>query len=353
MSVQIAAFNVVVRRSTVREKYPGGVEQYALDCPNLTYCHDDHLTRIGFMTLDDAASFAYKLQQIHRLEPDEIAIVDQIDGLLAPRGWLEYAQHPDGLAICWLKGTDPGDLAIPEGWDPTWDRTIVPVRTGPQNQGDGLELLRREDGIDVYCDTATGDLRYIGRVTSGIDLEELQRRYEQLYTQGCNLVEPFFQLVDRPPKQISLTDKEDILRGIDCLMQALEIKPSSWRAMWVIGKAHQALGDNDKAMHWFEEACRFDHRNTEVFREAFVQCLKLGLGEKAERYALSALELAPNDAGLLSNYALGLLLNNKPQEAKAVAEKACAKDPDDPINLRVMRLIDVVLGAEPGCPGPL
>lgn len=352
MSVQIAAFNVVVKRNTVQEKYPGGVEQYALDCPNWTYCHDNHLSRIGFMALDDAEGFAYKLQQIHGIEPSEIAIVDQFEGLLAPRDWLEYAQHQDGLAHCWLKGTDPGNLVVPEGWDPDWARSIIPHRTSPENQVEGLELLGHEGGMDMYRDTATGDMRYVGRVRPGIGFEEVQRRYEHLYRQGCNLVEPFLQFIDRPPKQISPTDKEDIVRGIDHLLEALEIMPNSWRAMWVIGKAHQALEDNENALHWFEEACRFDHCHTEVFREAFVQCVKLDLREEAERYALSALELEPNDAGLLSNYALGLLLNGKPAQAKAAAEKAYATDPIHPVNLRVMKLIDLVLGGGTRMPWP-
>lgn len=346
MSVLIVAFNVVVKLITVEEKYPGGAKQYAADCPNLTYCQDEHLTRIGFMSLDDAEAFAYKLRQTHKFATEDIAFVDHGTGILAPRDWLEYSPQQDGAPACWLKGIEPGQLVVPKGWKEEWTRDLAKVCSAPVNDLDGLEFLRHEDGIDVYRDKVTGQLRYVGRVDSGIAPEEILRRYEQ----GCNLIKPFSHLTDQPRNEISPTDKQDILRGIDYLRQAIAIKEDSWRAMWVIGKAYEALDDNENALDWFEQACRFDHNNSSVFREAFVQCFKLGLGEKAEHYALSALELQPNDPELMGNYAIGLLLNHKPQQAKTIAQKACESNPEDSINQNILRMINVAITSDLNAP---
>ena len=48
MPVLLEAISVIVRRETLERKYPGGVDGYARDCPNRTFCADEYLTRVGF-----------------------------------------------------------------------------------------------------------------------------------------------------------------------------------------------------------------------------------------------------------------------------------------------------------------
>lgn len=162
MSVLIEAYNVVIQRDTLTRKYPGGLKQYGQDCPNLTYCYDDHLTRIGFMAFDDASAFANRLLQDYHLDALEIAIVVQDRGLLAPREWLEYALHRDGWAMCWLKGSDPTKLAAPAGWSLEQGRALKMRRLDTANT-DQHEFVRHEEGMDVYRNRTSGELFYVGR----------------------------------------------------------------------------------------------------------------------------------------------------------------------------------------------
>jgi hypothetical protein len=121
MSVLVEAISVIVRKITVEQKYPGGLSRYQEECPNQTFCMDEYLTRIGFMTPADVGSFVGSLQVKGLVFSQngkfiDIAVVDQRTGLTAGCDWLQFGKHPAGFSICWLGGMEPGNVAIPEGW---------------------------------------------------------------------------------------------------------------------------------------------------------------------------------------------------------------------------------------------
>jgi hypothetical protein len=171
MSVLIEAYNVVVMRTTIEEKYVGGLKQYGSDRPNNTYCYDDHLARIGFMVYEEALAFATKLHQVHHFDVQEIALVDQFRGLLAPRAWLEYTQHQDGWALCWLKSTNPTKLAAPVWWNPEKARQNK-LQFVLDSEADHLEFLRHENGVDVYRNKNTNELQYVARERTAPDTKQ-------------------------------------------------------------------------------------------------------------------------------------------------------------------------------------
>jgi len=136
MAIVLECINVIVRKTTLEAKYPGGLAQYTVDCPNMTFREDEHLTRVGFMDGDEAHDFAKSLENnglVYKrtLIPNEkidilklllrkqfshqyvdIAIVDMLGGISAGMkcDWLavrRYSGKPGraGEAACWLKGT--------------------------------------------------------------------------------------------------------------------------------------------------------------------------------------------------------------------------------------------------------
>ncbi len=122
MSVLCEAISVIVPVDLLGRKYPGGAQAYAADCPDTTYCQDDKVTRVGFMHPDDTMAYINRLVRQATLTPQDghqfvdLAVVDQFRGLTMPCPWLEWDQA-DGLTRAWLAGTDPGDLAVPPGWE--------------------------------------------------------------------------------------------------------------------------------------------------------------------------------------------------------------------------------------------
>ena len=53
MAVQITFFSMIIKKTTLDEKYSGGVAQYREDCPNQTYHDDDYLTCVAYMSGED------------------------------------------------------------------------------------------------------------------------------------------------------------------------------------------------------------------------------------------------------------------------------------------------------------
>jgi hypothetical protein len=139
MAVLVEALSVVVRRTVIEGRYPGGLKAYRAVFPR-TFCMDDHLTRVGFLQQRDVQLFCEReLSKArlasstgHRLAFDvvsgSVAIVEQRQG---PWGdphdspWLEYREDGQGVCACWLAGTEPGPLAAPDGWSPESSRGMV------------------------------------------------------------------------------------------------------------------------------------------------------------------------------------------------------------------------------------
>jgi hypothetical protein len=160
------ALSVVVRRSTLEDKYPGGFEGYRDACPNLTFCADDHLTRVGFQTPGDVAGWRAHLERLGFLILDgdrfaDFAIVDQRTGPTAPCDWLAWSPGEGAYSVMWLAGTPAGDLAHPIGWTPELSATLSFVR-GDDFTSRMLPLARHE-GLEVYLDTDKGREVFLGR----------------------------------------------------------------------------------------------------------------------------------------------------------------------------------------------
>ncbi|MBU2055811.1 MAG: hypothetical protein KKC25_12740 [Proteobacteria bacterium] len=173
MAVLIEAISVVIRLETIVEKYPGGIDQYVTDCPTRTLCTDEEIVRVGFMDPVDMRSFIENLEglgfnYLEDEEFDEIAVVDQFDGIYLPCSWLEYLklvifEGDIRVAICKRKGASLGDVAFPRGWN---YETSLSKRTLPLDS-ESIEhrfiFLRRKGGVDFYLDALTGEEMFIDR----------------------------------------------------------------------------------------------------------------------------------------------------------------------------------------------
>src|SRR5437660_73490 len=156
MAVLCEGYSVIVRTATVAAKYPGGLEAYARDCPNATYCADAHLCRVGFMMLPDAEAFVAQLEAkgltaCRGAAAEDIALFNAAEGPRLPCAWLETARYR-GVPIAWLAGTPTGDLHAPAGW--SFDKAVQHLSAAEARER--LEFVRREAGVDVYRDRATG-----------------------------------------------------------------------------------------------------------------------------------------------------------------------------------------------------
>ena len=184
---------------------------------------------------------------------------------------------------------------------------------------------------------------------SGVDSSPESIEHNRLYQLGNELIAPYLQLVNRKSES---TDSQQAManldRGIAILRQALSINPANWAAYWIIGKAYQSLSKSEQACEAFGKSYGLQKGNADVAREYMFECLKLGRTDKAIAAARHSVALKPNDAGLVANLALALLIGAKLDEAAETIARALTLSPNDEISHSLKnRIRDVQTGRKP------
>lgn len=94
------------------------------------------------------------------------------------------------------------------------------------------------------------------------------------------------------------------------------------------------------------EAHRLEPTNPDVVREASIAAMDAGQPVIAARFSAAALALEPDNAGLLCNHAINLLVIEDDTMAAHLIAKAMALAPEDQINQQAHRLIQNVLAGK-------
>lgn len=131
MSVLCEAISVVVPQRVLAEKYPGGGQAHRRHCPDRSYCTDGTLARVGFNGPAQVERYVADLTDRGLRLADtrgfrDLAVIDQFTGLTMPCDWLEWRRE-GRVTRAWLAGTEPGELAVPDDWEPA---TAPPWETG-------------------------------------------------------------------------------------------------------------------------------------------------------------------------------------------------------------------------------
>ena len=162
MSVLVIATSVIVRRTDIDSRYRGGLEAYARDCPNVTFRADPFLVAVSFMTPSDVTHFIDRTVARTGLVFEDqgrfvdIAVVEQMSGPTLDCPWLEYSDHLNGYSMCWLRGTQPGELHAYSGWTVKDSQSF---RRADETAATLVESMRSLDdgrGLDALVDDETG-----------------------------------------------------------------------------------------------------------------------------------------------------------------------------------------------------
>jgi hypothetical protein len=187
LAVLVEAISVIVRRDSIVAKFLGGWDAFVDQVPNATFCADEHLARVGFMTPDDVEIFVKHLEEggLTCLSEDgfvDLAVVDQQNGPTQPCNWLEFSQwaipelgEDAVVSACWLF-TEPRDwgdgiympaedmeIAFPGDWQFEGSLSQRCQHIPSEQLEEQLKFLRHENGLDVYLDQSTGKEVYVGR----------------------------------------------------------------------------------------------------------------------------------------------------------------------------------------------
>lgn len=127
MAVLAEGLSVVIRRSAVDAKFPGGWEAFVNQVANDTFCHDDRLARLGFSNPQEVEKFINGLEflGLTYLDGDraiDMVVVDQDSGFVSSCEWAKFGHGNLGgdpkkrVAGCQgVNGANP-QLITPEGW---------------------------------------------------------------------------------------------------------------------------------------------------------------------------------------------------------------------------------------------
>lgn len=126
MAIYLEFITVVVRKDAIEQRFPHGLAGFEKLFRGPTFTSDEHLVGVGFMGPPDVKRFVDQLERMHLtfLEDGEcrdLAVVDRLGGATAPCRWLEVDSWEGLDRICWLAGTEPGEVSIPQalidaGW---------------------------------------------------------------------------------------------------------------------------------------------------------------------------------------------------------------------------------------------
>jgi tetratricopeptide (TPR) repeat protein len=161
--------------------------------------------------------------------------------------------------------------------------------------------------------------------------------HNKMYDEAYNLVKDYILVGNGPffdAYPITILEK-----AIHLLIQVLEINPLNCSAMYMLGKIYQRIEKYEDATNYFEKAYFIDPTNIDIGREASLCALSSKNNDKALYFAETVLKTEPNNAGLISNYALILFISGNIDEAKSKIQKALDCDPTDIITLNVQREI--------------
>jgi len=169
---------------------------------------------------------------------------------------------------------------------------------------------------------------------------DLTSEHNRLYKEACTITQGQIPLHDQPalPSPNWLLARK-LRHAIALYERVIDINPTNWSAMWLVGKVHQRFGELPEALTWFERAHRTNPSQPDVVREASICAMDMGSTEKAIDYSLCAVRLEPSDGGLLANLALAYLLAGRITEAQKSINEALAAGPTDTISQAIGAMI--------------
>lgn len=350
MAVRVSAASVIVRNSSVESRLPGGMVFFVRLVPNSTLCSDGKISRVAFMVSEDARTFINRLVSAGLVaSPDktheEIALVQEGRGFCFPCDWLQLGLF-EGHPCAWLAGADRGNLYLLEHERSGKVQTMASGEFDRTHERIGFKARGR---IDVYRHKESCEIRYVSRpfrpAKKWWEFWKLRQEapvdganYDEISREALDLVRPFVEhqlsmaALDGPSqKQLRLAREK--------LERLLEFSPNDWRALWTLGIANKCLHEVDAAYVDFQRAYAIEKNEEIVGRELVGICIALGKGDEAVRISREVLQKHPNDAGLISNYALALVIAGYLSEAETTVQNALQMDPNDQITQSLARWI--------------
>ncbi len=163
--------------------------------------------------------------------------------------------------------------------------------------------------------------------------------FNQHFEKGNRLSEELIIFKNKPQSKVEFWKRRKAKKAIIHYMKFLELIPNHWQTKWLLAKVYQTIAEPSKALQLFKEAMQIEKLNSDIAREASISAMDAGEVELAIKYSLDAIHRQPDNAGLICNHAINLMISGHDNEALEWIERAIEIEPDDPINQNAYLLI--------------
>ena len=345
MAIVIDGATVVVRNSALERSFPGGVAGFRVELGNATYRSDGIVCGVSFMFPADAFSFVSALAKHGLCDPsiaasDDLAIVAEREGFLAPCGWLHLDLKPInwsdgkvyGATVAWADGNEPSDFTAWPGWEPQALEAIsdedlrhhyeVVDVTGDLEQGMLIACKHRE----------TGRMIYAGRPRSAVSGDP----------QAGLLVlrRDLGRLMDLPPSAEQRNAAVTLQKRANEIVEKTNGRHPN--ALLCAGIAARLAGRWREAEPAFRKVTELRPDLLEGWLELTWALASLGRLDEAETTARRGVAIQENPA-TLGNLASALLQNGNAEAALPIIDRALALDPSEKLNQTIRRMVRDVL----------
>ena len=362
MSLLVGGISIVTKKSTIEDKYRGGLEQYVEDCPNSTFCADEHLTAIMFQTLDDGFRWIRRLEIhglvfIRKCEFVDIAMVKKLGGLYHRCDWLRFSRvrahllgfevdGDDKISVCRLAGTRLGELAMPEGWNLNNSLNAYEEYIPIEERYSKLQFVEYKDGIEVFLYNVLDEKIYSGRPFGGGNEVLMSHDFRE---KGLELLNSYLSIASYSCflRDSDIEEERGNLRiGIQYLKESARLHPYDWVTFWYLGKAYQAIEEYSQAYRHFKSAYNLYNEDPDVFKGLMQTCWELEKDKEALSVASAAVKSWPDEAEWISDLGQALLLDGQVQNAENLLIKASRMDPEDDLTKTRIELLSEVKSYE-------
>ncbi|CAN5136400.1 hypothetical protein BH10PLA2_BH10PLA2_39250 [soil metagenome] len=349
MAILIEAINVVLRLQTLRDQYPGGIEAFQEDCPNRSYCADDHLVRVGFLLPEEMEAYGDRLEEqglqgMLDGKCVDFVIVDQRHGPTAPCEWFEWGRHVDGFQVGWLAGTKPGSVVVPEGWTLEDSLNIDAIEPHDASRDrDGLEFVREGDEMDVFRDPETGKEVYMPKLPAPANAGAVpgEVKVSSLYEPGLSdadaLVGRAFE-VEHAMFHARETEDTDAGAAIHAELtqvllpraeQLLETSDDKAAAHYAHGVVLRVCGMHEDAIDAYNRSLELAPEAVPALLEMTVCLGEINRSNEAEPFARKVVEIDPLSAAGWGNLAMVHIQQGDRRNARLALDQALSIDPDN------------------------
>jgi Flp pilus assembly protein TadD len=170
--------------------------------------------------------------------------------------------------------------------------------------------------------------------------DELLAEHNRLFLQAAAMIQgeiPLHGQPDLPAPDLLQTRK--LKSAITLFERVVEMNPTNWSAMWLVGKIYQRFQNTPVALSWFVRSFRVNPSQPDVAREVSICAMEIGRHDVAIAAAERATQIEPNNPGLHSNLALAYLLAGRIPEAQTASRIATEGDPSDTISQTIQSMV--------------